>query len=127
MGNNLHAFEVRVEVEKKGSERYSDILRRDTYLKDRHSGYVADRVIKMFHFEKRTHEQAWKAGEKHGRVLSVRKFDAIEKLAKIERLVLPLYNPYPDAIAMDEMIWRRKSGRLERISNRGKDKNPIDK
>lgn len=115
MSNHAQTYEVKVEVKRQGSEHFSS-----------HVGmYIEDKTTKMFHFDTRTSEQATRKGEKHGRVISVRK-------ANVERLrgdagsimaKLQLANPYPDAIAMDEMIWCRKNKRDERIQNREKYRN----
>jgi len=117
MSSKVQTFEIRVEVGKKGSEHFS-----------LHVGaYIEDKVTKMFHIDARTPDQAWQKAEKHGRPTSCRKIDAEKMRGNIELLLqrepYGLNNPYPNAIAMDEMIWKKKSKRTERILNRERDKN----
>lgn len=115
MSNNIHTFEVKVEVKESGSRHFSP-----------HVGmYIENKVTKMFHFDTRTPKQAERRGEKHGRVISVQKVDVDRMRGNMDSLMLRLKatNPYPDAVAMDEMIWRRKDKRAERLENREKDKN----
>ena len=69
---------------------------------------------------------------KHGRVLSARKVDVSDMLANIEHFPLlpePYQsgNPYPNAVAMDEFIWKKKEKRAIRIGDRDKDKVTVDK
>lgn len=116
MGNNIRTYEVRVEVEKKGSSHFSS-----------HVGkHIQNKIIKMFHVDARTHEQAMQKVEKRGRPISARKVNVEEMGINIENLLLRepygAKNPYPDAIAMDEMVWRKKNKRAERIGYRGKDR-----
>ena len=81
----------------------------------------------MFHIEANTPSQAGTRAEKYGRPLSVRKVDVEKMGGNIEKLLMPeVYgesNPYPNAIAMDEMIWRKKNKRVKRIESREKKKN----
>jgi hypothetical protein len=121
----MTTFEVRVEVERKGSERYREIswfgnihIRKPFYM------YVGNKVTKMFHKDARTPEQAMKKCEKYGRPLSVRKADVSRMDGNMENLPLlqELYqpdNPYKNAVAMDELIWRK---RVKRLDNRKKDR-----
>ncbi len=117
MGNNTQTFEVKVLVRKKGSKHFSS-----------HIGmYIEKSITKMYHIEARTHVQAFSRAKKYGRPISTRKID-IEKVSGVsmENLLLRepygKKNPYPDAMAMDEFIWRKKTKRAERIEDRGKDK-----
>ncbi len=107
MSSDIQTFEVRVKVKRRGSRHFSS-----------HAGmYIDQAVIKMFHIEARSHEQASQRCEKHGRPISVRKVD-VGRIRPISSLVLPVVeNPYPDAVAMDEMIWKRKTRRSDRIQN----------
>lgn len=114
MGNNIQTFEVRVVVAKKGSMHYSPHV----------DMYIEDKATQMYHIDARTPEQAKRKAEKHGRPLSCRKVDK-DKIASIGMIMPRIYgvnNPYPDAVAMDEMIWKRKGKRAERIEDREKDK-----
>lgn len=115
MGSNIRTFEVRVEVSKKGSKHFSSHIGK----------YIENKVTEMFHFDARTSEQAKRMGKKYGRPISVRKVDVDRMRGNIEALLSQLQpiNPYPDAIAMDEFIWRRKNKRDGRRRNRDKDKN----
>lgn len=78
------------------------------------------KVLKMLHIERRTLGQAIKVGEKHGKVVSCRKVSAssiIEReAAYMESLPLDnhIYMPsnlYSNAVAMDEMIWKKRPRR----------------
>lgn len=116
MSHNVKLFEARVKVKRKGSLHFSE-----------HVGeHIENTVAKMFHIEARTQEQARKKAEKYGRPVSVRKVNKDKVGRSTENMLLRvsegLFNPYPDAIAMDEMIWRRKERRAERINDRVKDK-----
>lgn len=116
MGSNLQTFEVRVKVKKSGSKHFSY-----------HVGmYIENETTKTFHKEARTGEQAMQKCEKYGRPISYQKVD-VERIRPVENLqkLLEPYganNPYSNAIAMDEMIWRKKANRSERIEDRKKDK-----
>jgi len=110
---NITTFEVRVNVKKDGARRYQSFL----------AMHIQDEVTKVFHIDARTPEQAKKKAKKHGHPISVRKADVFKMVGNIEKIRLDLVNPYPDAVAMDEMIWKKK----KRIKNREKDKNTLDK
>ena len=118
MRNNNQTYEVRVLVKKKGSLHFSS-----------HVGmYIEETITRMFHINARTPNQAGTRAEKYGRPISVRKVDIEKMSGDIEKLMLPevfgANNPYPDAIAMDEMVWKQKSKRIQRRGNNGKDKEP---
>lgn len=117
--NGNTKFEVRVEVKNPGSERYEVV----PYLKGM---FVTDKIIKMFHIPARTHKQAAKKGKKYGRIISVRKAQIDKMLGNPENINLqePLGvysqgNPYKDALAMDEMIWKKQN---KKRKNKHKDK-----
>ena len=117
MGNNVNVqtFEVKVEVSIKGSTHFSS-----------HVGqFIENKVTKMFHIDARTSEQAMQKAEKHGRPISAHKPNLDRMRGNMETMMerLKLTNPYPDAVAMDEFIWRKKDKRNKRIGNNGKDKN----
>lgn len=129
MNTPMRTFEVRVEVERKGSERYQEISwfrnvrtsKKPVYMR------VGDKVVKMFHKDARTPEQAMEKCKKYGHPISVRKADVLkmggnlEKLPLLQELNQP-YNPYGSAIAMDEMIWKKRNKRIKnREKDRGKD------
>jgi len=111
MKNTLTTYEVRVRV-KSGTPYYSSFL----------GMHIQDEIVKMFHRDARTGEQAMRGCEKHGRPISFRKADIVRMQGNPEKLKLDemLLNPYEDAIAMDEMIWKKRN---TRIKNRGRDKN----
>ncbi len=116
MRNNLQTFEVRVLVKKNGSMHFSS-----------HVGmFIKETMTRMYHIEAKTPSQAGARAEKYGRPLSVRKVDIERMSGNIENLLLPeVYganNPYQNAIAMDELIWKKKSKRAGRRENNGKDK-----
>jgi len=110
----MKTFEVKVEVQQKGSMHFSS-----------HVGmYIENKIVKMFHKDAKTGKKAMQKCEKYGRPLSARKVDT-DKMMGGGLLQIETYmanNPYPNAIAMDEMIWK-KGKRAERIESRGKDKN----
>lgn len=126
VGNNVTTFEVKVEVEKKGSERCQPIsycggerTRKRVWVR------VADKIVKVFHIDANGPKQAEKKARKHGKVVTVRKVKVSDIVGNIEALTLDQpVNPYENAIAMDEMIWKRKRGK--RIKSKGKDKQGID-
>jgi hypothetical protein len=117
MGNNTQKFEVRVAVRQKGSRHFSA-----------HVGmFIEAQVTKMFHKDARTGEQAMKMCEKYGRPLSFHKVDGERMRGNAERFIMAEpKNPYPNAIAMDEFVWKKKEQRSERIVNRSKDKEEND-
>jgi hypothetical protein len=112
---SMQTFEVRVEVKKKGSRHFSS-----------HIGmYIDYGQVRMFHIEDvKTHEQAIRRASKYGHVLSCRKVDEDKMRGNPQKFLLPYgaNNPYPNAIAMDEMIWKKKGQRAERLENQKKDK-----
>ena len=112
--SNITTFEVCVEVKKHGTNHFSHYM----------GMYLSDQITKLFHFDRRTPEQAIKAGQKYGRVLSCHKVN-VDKMRGDASMFMPKYgenNPYPNAIAMDELIFMRKAPRVERIQNKVKDK-----
>jgi len=124
MRTNQCVYEVVVNVKKNGAGHYSSFL----------GMFVKKEMKRMFHITARTPEQASKKAEKYGRPLSVRKADVAKMYGDITKLRLdqkPLAgvyqfgNPYDSAIAMGEMIWKKKK-RGKRIKNREKDKKGID-
>jgi hypothetical protein len=118
MSSNITTFEVCVLVRKQGAYHFSHYL----------GMYLHDQITRTFHFDRRTHKQAVKAGEKRGRVLSCQKVN-VDKMRGDASMFMPKYgesNPYPDAIAMDELIWQHKPMiRAERIQNQIKDKKEL--
>jgi len=82
---------------------------------------------KMFHIEARDHDQAFERGKKYGRPLSVRKFQHERVAGDIEHLKLDQKpygsgNIFQNAMAMDDMIWKKKGKRNERIEANKKDR-----
>lgn len=82
----------------------------------------------VVHIERRTHKQAIKAAKKYGKPISATKMDISDVTGHIETLDIQneVYykpNPYPSAIAMDEMIFNKRN---KRRANMHKDK-PVDK
>ena len=116
MGNGIQTFEVKVEVKQRGSRHFSS-----------HVGmYIENKITKMKHIDARTHQQAIIKAEKYGHPISVRKVDIERMNGNMEDLLLlepyGAKNPYPNAISMDEMIWKKKNKRAGRIENQVKDK-----
>lgn len=110
----VQTFEVRVEVKKQSSRHFSS-----------HVGkYIENSTVKMFHIDARTHGQAMRKASKYGTPRSCRKVDMDRMRVNAEAFLIPYgaNNPYPNAIAMDEMIWKKKGERAERIQNQTKDK-----
>jgi hypothetical protein len=111
----MQTFEVEVEVKKKGSRHFSS-----------HIGmYIDYGQVRMFHIDARTQDQASDIAErKYGHVRGIHKVDKDKMRGNPQRFLLPYgaNNPYPNAIAMDEMIWKKKEQRAERLENQKKDK-----
>jgi len=139
VGKPLTTYEVRVEVEKKGTERCREInyysgerlehkkVQEKPFATIASSYWVrtADKVVKMFHKDARTRKQAMQKCEKHGRPISARKIN-IEKIdGNIANLNLEelMVNPYENAVAMDEFVWRKRN---IRIKHRQRDKKALD-
>ena len=106
MSHNVRTFEVRVLV--KGNKSIG-------YRSD-DSVHIFDEIVRMFHVTARTAEQALNKCRNKGRPLSARKLDTTVMHKNIEELPIQneLYvnkNPYPDPIAMDEMIWNENKHR----------------
>lgn len=103
-------FEVKVKVKGIPFEYYS-----------RYGKYISHEVIKMFHFQRRTQEQAIEEGKRYGDVISCCKVKAEDSLKSIEALELnqdTVYdqgNPYQSAMAMDSMIWKKRNKRRENL------------
>lgn len=130
---NQNTYEVEVEVFS-GSKHYGyyPVYSNDAKSKAEKGVYIKDKLTKMFHFENCSYAQAIKKGKKHGKVKSCQKVDAYESLQSIEHLELnqeTVYdrgNPYPNAVAMSEMLWNKKSDRRINLDNQKKDKKLID-
>lgn len=101
MSSNLTAFEVRVSVKGNKSSGYNSA----------NGCYCFDETIKMFHKWARTAKQAMDRCRKYGKPISVRKVDVSVMYKDFEKLPLlnDMYNSH--AIALDEMIWRKRNGR----------------
>ncbi len=114
--SNVQTYEVRVAVKRKGSRHFSS-----------HVGmYIEYQMVKLFHQDARTGNQAMRKCEKYGRPLSARKVDGYKGVSNTQRLTESLVkNPYPNAIAMDEFVWQRKAKRAERLETKKNDK-PIE-
>ncbi len=121
MASTLQRYEVRVLVPEKGNEHYSYKLKefvRRTEVRTFHSPFFRD------------HSQAFEWAKKYGRPISARKvsrdrvcLDTEKMMQRIREEELRIHeNPYPNAIAMDEMIWNKKVKRSERLQDREKDK-----
>ena len=115
MSSNSMVFEVRVAVPKPKAKYYSG--------KNRES--IKETIVKCLHIEARQPHDAFERARKYGRPLSVRKLDKEKLFGNIEKLELrqplPIYaenTPYDNAVAMDEMIWRKRN---ERRKNHEKD------
>lgn len=91
--------------------------------------YFYDEIIKTFHKEAKTPEQAKARCKEYGRPISVRKVDVSTMHKDFEKLPLlnGVYqdgNPYEHAIAMDEMIWEKRN---KRRSTMQKEKDTLEK
>ena len=83
------------------------------------SGEKFDKSVKMLHREARTAEQAcdwvlnWASRlHIHLKILSCRKVDAfgdLERRTAIQTDMPEVPNPYKSALAMDEMVWKRRN------------------
>ncbi len=108
MNNGIDTYEIRVAVTWKGSRHYSSQV----------GTYIENTMVKMFHKEAKSCQQAMQKCEKYGRPLSARKVQPAD-LSAIEHLQLR-QNPYPDAIALSKFIWRKKEKRAERLVTKQK-------
>jgi ribosomal protein S16 len=86
--------------------------------------YCYGEMPKMKHIEARTPNQAKEKAKKYGRPLSIRLHQTVRRFENIENLKLnqqpidDIYqhgNPYSDAIAMDEMIWKKRNDRRKNM------------
>lgn len=119
MSINATVFEVRVEIKGDSPIRWHP-------WKD---GAEYDKLLKTLHIRRRTPKQAKCEASKYGKVLSCRKLDVAIIAGDIEKLPLDNHkyvnvNPYSNAVAMDELIWKKRKTRRKNIQ---KDKSPIDK
>ncbi len=114
MSCNVSVFELRIET------RGDKVIRWHPW-KD---GEEYDKKRIMLHYERRTAQQAMRVASKKGKVLSCRELsraEVIEREAdRIDSLPLDnaLYmnvNPYSNAVAMDEMIWKKRNNRRDNI------------
>lgn len=107
-------FVLRIEARnKKDVKRHNNII---GWTKDVSGNPQEHHLIK--YIERRTPEQARKLGErKYGHVVSVRKLE--DKALPLPEIlpqtkpsdIVKLPNPFPNAMAMDEMIWKRSKNR----------------
>jgi hypothetical protein len=104
-------FEIRI-------RKHGGIIRHTNW--DSGAQYLKE--YKMYQIDARTREQAIKKARKHkGEILSCRKVDATPGLKSIEKLPLDNFtifdaqNPYPNAVAMDEMIWKKRNKRRDNM------------
>lgn len=123
MAVSMDWYEVSVSVPIKGSRHYSSHGQKSTMQNI--GAFIQRTVVKTFHKEAKTPKQAMQLCAKYGHPISARKTDVCER-DNIENLQLLPENPYPNAIAMSDMIWQRKSKRAERLYNSGLDKPIID-
>ena len=122
MSTDLTTFEVRVKI--RGDKPICWHPRKDMV--------EYGTITKTYHIEASKPDKAIeKAERKYGRVISCRKANYEKIIGDVSNLPLKntIYvnrNPYPNAIAMDEMIWN-KNKRAERLhTNKQKDKLVID-
>ncbi len=124
MSANVSTFEIRV---RQRSEQPIKILNWDDNKK-------YHKILKMFHIQRRTREQAIGEARKYGQVISCRKVDLTRGIGSIEKFPIenekyvPQFVPdkFQSAIAMDSMIWK-KARRSKRLSDNHKDKTQLDK
>jgi hypothetical protein len=111
----VDTFEVRVKVSGRKPIGYSSKFGTPIYKEE----------IKMFHITAKDSGKAREKAKKYGSPISVRKLNEYALLGNMENLDLSttkdpysvLGNPYPDAIAMDEMIWN-KTKRKKRVDRK---------
>ena len=106
-------YEVRVRVKSNGARHYWSSI----------GMWIRAETIMMFHVDARTSKHAAQICEKHGTPVNVRKVsDRInQNLEKLPLLQEHMETPYESAVAMDEMIWKKKK-RKNRILMQKKDK-----
>jgi predicted aconitase len=86
-------------------------------------------MVRMYHIDARTNEQAREKAKKYGEPIRVQKAKTEDMFGEFELLPLrnDVYqngNPYDSAVALDEMIWLKRN---KRRNNMYKDKESIDK
>ena len=89
---------------------------------------------RTLHFTRSSCYQAIEEGQKHGIVEWCRKvpkekvyIGSIKNIELDDAIEMVTTNPFKNAIAMDSMIWKKKTKREERLkNNHEKDKNGID-
>jgi hypothetical protein len=83
--------------------------------------------LKTLHYSASCPEQARAKANGKGQIVTVRKAEYDKMVGNIENINLNVEyvqgSPYNSAVAMDEMIWQKRNGR---IKNRRKDKKAID-
>jgi hypothetical protein len=116
MNTTITTFELRVRVRGVPYEYYARFAKR-----------ISHDVVKMFHVQRRTPEQAVEVGRKYGEVLTCRKVNRDKVLGSAENIRLEpqnIYVPevqYNSALAMDEMIWKKRNIRRNNIQRDKKD------
>lgn len=109
-------YQVRVEVRGETYEYYA-----------RYGKRISHTVIKMFHFDRRTPQQAIDEGAKHGKVISCCKVDYEVIAGNPENTQIDQHTIYDrplNAVTLDEQIWKKRNIRR---ANLQKDKVDIDK
>jgi hypothetical protein len=121
MGVAQVLFEVEVIVET-GNKEYKPL---NWYGK---AEWTRTKIRKMYHIPARNQNHAWKKAQKYGTPKSCHKIDAVSALSNIENIkldqepIISKLNPYLNAIAMDELIWKKKKSKKQH----NKSKKPID-
>lgn len=107
MSANIATFEVRVKVKSGTSKEYNSELGK----------WVYDEMVRMFHKDARTGIQAMEKCRKYGIPLSARKVDTVAMHGDFEKFPINnnLYLNNSNAVAMDEMIWRRRNVRRDNL------------
>ena len=121
MGTNVSVYEVRVQIKGQPFEYYSKYGKR-----------ISHEIEKIFHFERNRPKQAIEAGRKYGKVINCRKVKYSDVLGNIESIKLEpqpsIYgqgNPYNNAIAMGDMIWKKRN--IRRSKAQQKDRQFLEK
>ncbi len=118
MSANISTFAVKVKIKSEPYEYYARFGKR-----------ISHEIIKMFHFERRSPQQAIQAGRRYGEVVSCEKVNIDEvkdALYSIEDMQLDYQSDVyvkgdsNKNMTTDEMVWRKRNLRR---GNMHKDKN----
>ena len=111
MSANMLTYEVRVIIRDENSQYYRCDIGKT----------VKREIVKMFHIEARTIDQAFNRANKYGRPISAKKISMENTLASIEAkdangdylILKDLKIPYKNAVDMGYFIWNKKKNKVK--------------